>query len=285
LGVSASQPEGQPPPGAGARGPFPDAFQTTVLCMLSVLPDGVGAGVAAGTQAVFEAVGVALPPWVPAVTGPAIAVLTWAPVLWLGARWAGLPWRRAYPLQAVPDSVVPGFVVAEGGLIVLLAGLAAWGARVLPAPELLAPVVEALGAGDSGLASHAAEELLYRGLLLLGMLRRHSPWKAILLAALLFAGTRLDPWQLPAALALGVFHGWVVAATGSLALPLAGVAMQAVASWLAESGAFSRLVRADGSMPAAAWVAGVVALAAGMALLRLGGLRVRRPAGAPSNVA
>lgn len=268
--------------GTGSPGSFPDALQLAVLCVLSVLPDAAGAALAAGLDAVAESGGPSASPALRAAFRAPVALLAWWPVLAFGASWARLPWRRAYPVTAPAPGVVPGFVVAQGGAIVLLAGLAAWGRRVMPVPAFLAEATSALDSGAAGLVTPGAEELLYRGLLLLALLRRRPPWRAILLVAVLYASTRLDPWQLPAALALGVAHGWVVAATGSLALPLVGVCMQAAASWLAQAGAVARFAGPDGAVPLPTWLAGAVALAAGVGLLRLAGLRVRRPEGVAS---
>ncbi len=279
MGESPSDRLGRDLAGAGAPGAFPDRLQITVLCVLSVVPDALGAAVSAGLDAAAEYGGLDASSALRVAIRAPVALLAWWAVLAFGAWWARLPWRRAYPLAAPAPAIVPGFVVAQGGAIVLLAGLAAWGRRVMPMPDALAEAASALDAGATAVVSPAAEELLYRGLLLLGLLRRRSPWSAILVAAALFAGTRLDPWQLPAAIALGVFHGWVVAATGSLSLPLVGIGMQALAAWLVRAGAVGRLAGPDGTLAAAAWIAGAVALVAGVGLMRLAGVRVRRPEG------
>ncbi len=279
MGEGPSDRLGRDLAGAGAPVAFPDRLQITVLCVLSVVPDALGAAVSAGLDAASEEAGLGLSAALGAALRAPVALLAWWAVLALGAWWARLPWRRAYPLAAPAAAVVPGFVVAQGGAIVLLAGLASWGRRVMPVPDALAEVAGALDAGATAVVSPAAEELLYRGLLLLGLLRRRTPWSAILVSAALFAGTRLDPWQLPAAVALGVFHGWVVAATGSLSLPLMGVGMQALAAWLLRAGAVGRVGGPEGTLATAAWVAGAVALVAGVGLMRLAGVRVRRPEG------
>lgn len=66
------------------------------------------------------------------------------------------------------------------------------------------------------IAAPIFEELLFRGIILDGLLKNYSPQKAILWSALLFGIVHLNPWQFLAALALGVFMGWIYYRTGSL---------------------------------------------------------------------
>ena len=66
------------------------------------------------------------------------------------------------------------------------------------------------------IAAPIFEELLFRGIILDGLLKRYSPTKAIIWSAVLFGLVHLNPWQFLAALALGVFMGWVYYRTGSL---------------------------------------------------------------------
>ncbi len=65
-------------------------------------------------------------------------------------------------------------------------------------------------------AAPICEELLFRGIILDGLLKNYSPRKAIVWSAVLFGVVHLNPWQFLPALALGVFMGWVFYRTGSL---------------------------------------------------------------------
>ncbi len=60
------------------------------------------------------------------------------------------------------------------------------------------------------------EELLFRGIILDGLLKHYSPHKAIIWSAVMFGIVHLNPWQFLAALALGLFMGWIYYRTGSL---------------------------------------------------------------------
>lgn len=62
------------------------------------------------------------------------------------------------------------------------------------------------------------EEFIFRGVLLDGLLKKHSPWKSIFFSAFLFAIIHLNPWQFVVALVLGVLTGWIYYRTHNLLL-------------------------------------------------------------------
>lgn len=61
----------------------------------------------------------------------------------------------------------------------------------------------------------AAEEALFRGVILTGLRRHLSPGAAVLICALLFAALHLSPWRFLAQLSLGILLGWLTLRTGS----------------------------------------------------------------------
>ena len=60
------------------------------------------------------------------------------------------------------------------------------------------------------------EEILFRGMILDGFLKRYSPWKSILWSSLIFGLFHLNPWQFVPAFILGILMGYVYWKTGSL---------------------------------------------------------------------
>lgn len=60
------------------------------------------------------------------------------------------------------------------------------------------------------------EELIFRGIILHGFLKRQPPWRAILISSLLFAIAHLNLPQFVNALMLGIMIGWVYWKTESL---------------------------------------------------------------------
>ena len=63
------------------------------------------------------------------------------------------------------------------------------------------------------------EELLFRGIILDGQLRKYSPVKAILISSVIFTLFHLNPWQL-AVIFLAVFMGWVYYKSQSVGLAI-----------------------------------------------------------------
>lgn len=68
------------------------------------------------------------------------------------------------------------------------------------------------------IAAPILEELIFRGIVLDGLLRKYSPVKSIIISSLLFGLVHLNPWQFMSAFILGLFSGWVYYKTGKLTL-------------------------------------------------------------------
>lgn len=68
------------------------------------------------------------------------------------------------------------------------------------------------------IAAPVLEELIFRGIILDGLLRIYSPFKAILISSMLFGVVHLNPWQFITAFILGMFAGWAYYKTGNLTL-------------------------------------------------------------------
>ncbi|NDV46312.1 CPBP family intramembrane metalloprotease [Paludibacter sp. 221] len=69
-------------------------------------------------------------------------------------------------------------------------------------------------------AEPVLEELIFRGIILDGLLKKYSPTKAIIVSALLFGIVHLNPWQFVGATILGLFIGWVYYRTRNLSLAI-----------------------------------------------------------------
>jgi len=70
------------------------------------------------------------------------------------------------------------------------------------------------------IAAPIIEELIFRGIILNGLLQRYSPVKSIILSSILFGIIHLNPWQFVSALIIGVFSGWVYYRTRKLSLSI-----------------------------------------------------------------
>jgi len=146
-------------------------------------------------------------------------------VLKWGLGKVGASFFQVYPLTPVaqPLHLPMGFTII--GVGILLSELDNLLRLALPVPASFASQLVDLMTGDSSLlgslflavvVAPVTEELLFRGLILQGFLRRYSPRKAILASALLFAAFHGNPWQFFGALVLGILFAWWFVQTRSL---------------------------------------------------------------------
>jgi membrane protease YdiL (CAAX protease family) len=66
------------------------------------------------------------------------------------------------------------------------------------------------------IAAPIFEELIFRGIILDGLLKRYSPLVSILISSLLFGFAHVNPWQFILGLIIGLFFGWVYYKTRSV---------------------------------------------------------------------
>lgn len=81
------------------------------------------------------------------------------------------------------------------------------------------------------LVAPLTEEIIFRGLILRGLLARWPAWVAIVVSAALFTVMHFNPAQAPIAFALGLVLGWTYARTRSLGLCVLGHALNNAASF------------------------------------------------------
>lgn len=60
------------------------------------------------------------------------------------------------------------------------------------------------------------EEVLFRGIIMHGLMRNYRSWHAILLSGILFSVYHLNPWQMSYTFFLGLLLGWIMVKTRSL---------------------------------------------------------------------
>jgi membrane protease YdiL (CAAX protease family) len=152
----------------------------------------------------------------------------------LAVRWFYLEPRATLALRRPAARHLAAAVIGTAGLNHLLTLAGGWQERVFPMPEFMRRFYESLLAWNgpldfAGLLLAFAvvpafcEELLFRGFLQAGLVRRFGSGAAGLTAsALLFAAFHLDPWRFAGVLVLGLFLGWMVARSGSLVPAILG---------------------------------------------------------------
>lgn len=70
------------------------------------------------------------------------------------------------------------------------------------------------------IAAPVIEELIFRGIILNGLLRKYSPVKSIVISSVLFGIVHLNPWQFIGAFIIGLVSGWVYYRTRKLTLSI-----------------------------------------------------------------
>jgi len=120
--------------------------------------------------------------------------------------------------------LIPFVIIAA---IALLFGVISPISSLIPMPEFIKKVL-AGAASEKGfftfllmvIAAPILEELIFRGIMLDGLLKRYSPIKAILISSFLFGLVHLNPWQFITGLFLGVFMGWIYYKTKSISFTI-----------------------------------------------------------------
>jgi hypothetical protein len=64
------------------------------------------------------------------------------------------------------------------------------------------------------------EEVLFRGIIMHGLMRNYRSWYAVLLSGILFSVFHLNPWQMTYTFFLGLLLGWIMVRTRSLPLAI-----------------------------------------------------------------
>ena len=114
--------------------------------------------------------------------------------------------------------MLPVAVLVELSLVVLLGVATSWMQTPQWYDDMLRNMYGAELIGSAVTVCVAApllEELLFRRVILSGLLRRMRVWKAVAWSSLLFAVAHLNPWQAVPAFAMGCLFGWIYARTES----------------------------------------------------------------------
>ncbi len=209
---------------------YPGFWHAALLCLIFISVQGMLMAPAAVADMVLHT-DLAMHP---AVLG-VVNLIVCAVVLVLAGLIGKPAWPEVFAFRRVSIWAMAGVLVAMPGAIIMLSELDNLVRSVLPVPdwvlryfrELTSRVGQRFWGGVFLLVVVAplTEEVLFRGLILRGFLRRFSPARAFLWSALLFGATHLNPWQFASGSALGVMFAWWYARSRSLIPSLAGHAL------------------------------------------------------------
>lgn len=115
------------------------------------------------------------------------------------------------------------FVPLALGSVALLYGVSAPIAGLIPVPEFAREWLRGLVVQTGPmtfvyfvLAAPVLEELIFRGIMLDGLLDRYRPLTAILVSSFMFGIVHMNPYQFVAAFLMGCFVGWIYLHTRSV---------------------------------------------------------------------
>ncbi len=123
-------------------------------------------------------------------------------------------------LNKFPLAILPVVIIMTIAFLLINVEITSW----VPMPEWLREVFKDAmprniwGFVTVAIAAPILEELLMRGIVLDGLLRNYSPWKAIVWSAILFGALHLNPWQFVVGFLIGCALGYLYWKTKSLYL-------------------------------------------------------------------
>jgi uncharacterized protein len=131
---------------------------------------------------------------------------------------------HSFNLTIENTRIIPLVIV---GTIALLFGIISPIGNLIPMPESIRKAFMDFGS-QTGIfafflmviAAPILEELIFRGIILDGLLKKYSSTKSILISSLLFGLVHLNPWQFVTGLIIGIFSGWVYYRTRSLSFSI-----------------------------------------------------------------
>lgn len=116
-------------------------------------------------------------------------------------------------------------VFASVAVIAIQIGVVSPIVNAIPIPEFMEQIFIEFGKRKGifsaiaiVLAAPILEELVFRGIILDGLLKKYSPLKSILVSSMLFGLVHLNPWQFIAAFVIGILLAWTYYKTRKLTL-------------------------------------------------------------------
>ena len=109
-----------------------------------------------------------------------------------------------------------------------------WVEKVLPSPPWFWELFSKIFEGHYGIygvilkvavLAPLIEELIFRGIIMHGLMRNYSKFTAVFVSALMFALFHLNPWQFPATFVLGIILGILMVRTRNILLCILGHGM------------------------------------------------------------
>jgi CAAX protease family protein len=195
--------------------PYPDVFQAIALILLLGLVDFLVTGLAGGFKPDAH------------LESPRFVIcdlVSFAIILAFGLWRTKAPFSEVFPLIRVGSSLYVPIMLSLIGMNAIVFNVNSYIYVVYPPPDfirhLLPDLLHAGGYWNAFLQAvviaPVTEELLFRGLILRGLLKRYSTVTAVVVTAVLFGASHFDIWQASSALLGGLLLGWLAVEAQSL---------------------------------------------------------------------
>lgn len=127
---------------------------------------------------------------------------------------------KAFNFKIENKKIIPFIIIAA---VALLFGLIFPITNLIPIPESIKQVFLSFS-NQTGIfafilmvfAAPILEELIFRAIILDGLLKKYTPITAIIVSSFLFGLVHLNPWQFVTGFVIGIFSGWVYYRTQSI---------------------------------------------------------------------
>jgi membrane protease YdiL (CAAX protease family) len=155
-------------------------------------------------------------------------------IFYYAYRRAGLPLRDLFPLKyfnpLILLPVISFFWAAQNLITEINIALD----KVIPPPSWFWELFNKVFESDFGIygailkvviVAPIVEEMIFRGVIMQGLMRNYTKFTAVFVSALMFALFHLNPWQFPATFILGLLLGFLRVRSNSILLCILGHAI------------------------------------------------------------
>jgi len=155
-------------------------------------------------------------------------------ILHFAYRKAGVPLKELFPVKSFRIVILVPIVIFFWAAHNLIDKVNIALDQVLPPPSWFWELFNKIFESDFGIygaimkvviMAPIIEELVFRGVIMHGLMRNDSKFTAVFTSALLFALFHLNPWQFPATFVLGLVLGYLMLRTRNIILCILGHAI------------------------------------------------------------
>jgi uncharacterized protein len=155
-------------------------------------------------------------------------------ILYYGFRRTRNPLNMVFPFKKFNPAILVFLVIFFLGAQQILNLVNGWVEKAIPPPSWFWEMFGKIFDNDYGfwgafmkvvIIAPVIEELIFRGVIMHGLMRNYSEKSAVFFSGLLFALFHLNPWQFPATFVLGLILGWLMIRSHNILLCIAGHAI------------------------------------------------------------